>query len=487
MAIAARGRRSGRVTAALRPGSPARMCESLYQRHVKDVYRYTLAMLDCPADAEDATQTTFLNAYRALERGERPRDSRSWLQAIALNVCREHYRRARRRPLEVSLEEDPGELVLDPPTPGIGEVMRGLSALPFSQRAALVMREFEGRSLAEIAAALGVSASAVEALLFRARRGLREQLEATLSCGEAEQSISRQLDGALPRSERGPLRAHLRQCPDCASLARRLRAQRSAIRSFAVIPLPASLKLSQLAAGGAAAASGPAGVAAGISSGGSVLASIIGSAAAKVAVATVIGATAVGVGYVSFSHKASRPAASPRAASNAEGTFHPGGASVKLVGRGGLKAAASSARTSRSASAYRAHRGPAQRRAAPAASSGRAVDSGRAASSTVLLQAVTPVARGNGHRSGGAGLSHGQRSSTTAGSSPSSSGSSGQVPVRWHPNPHGPHPTSPPNPAPQTTTPAKPPTPTPTPNHGVGNGNGNGNGNGQHAQGKSGS
>ncbi|HEV3054263.1 MAG TPA: sigma factor, partial [Solirubrobacteraceae bacterium] len=70
---------------ALRSNSPERMCESLYRRHAKDVYRYTLGLLDRPADAEDATQTTFLNAYRALERGERPRNTGTWLHAIALN------------------------------------------------------------------------------------------------------------------------------------------------------------------------------------------------------------------------------------------------------------------------------------------------------------------------------------------------------------------------------------------------------------------
>ena len=88
------------------------------------------------------------------------------------------------------------------------------------------MRELEGRSLAEIAVTLRVSVSAVEALHFRARRSLREQLEEKLTCGEAELAISRQLDGALPRSERGRLRAHLRECRDCAALARRVMAQR---------------------------------------------------------------------------------------------------------------------------------------------------------------------------------------------------------------------------------------------------------------------
>lgn len=297
------------IGTALRKSSPERTFESLYKRHVKDVYRYSRALLPRQADAEDATQTTFMNAYRALERGERPRDAGKWLRAIALNVCREHHRRAGRRPAEVPLEEDPAELVLDPPTPTIRDIVQGLSQLPFNQRAAIVMREFEGRSVAEVGKALHLTPSAVEALLFRARRALREQIDDQLTCGEAEQAISRQLDRALPRRERGPLRAHLRSCTECAALARRLRAQRSAVRSLALLPIPATLKLSRWLKGGAATAS--AAGAGGSTSGGSLIAGLIGSAAAKVAVLTVVGAAAAGVGYESLhatrSHAAGMP------------------------------------------------------------------------------------------------------------------------------------------------------------------------------------
>jgi RNA polymerase sigma factor (sigma-70 family) len=292
--------------------SPERAFESLYRRHAGDVYRYSLALLDRQTDAEDATQNTFLNAYRALARGERPRDAGRWLRAIALNVCREHHRRAARRPDEVSLNEDPGELVLDPPAPQLDDLLRGLSALAFNQRAALVMRELEGRSLAEIASELGVSSSAVETLLFRARRALREQLEETLTCSEAERAISRQLDGALPRAERGPLRAHLRVCPDCAALARRVRAQRGAMRSLALaIPLPVSLRLPRLLGGGAA--SGPA-----IAGSASASAPLLAGLGAKLAVLAVAGAAVVGAGWAARSGQTAgthRHAPASRAAS----------------------------------------------------------------------------------------------------------------------------------------------------------------------------
>ena len=229
--------------------------ERLYRSHVQDVYRYALMILRNRDDAEDVAQTTFLKAYRAYQRGERPRHPRPWLITIAHNTCGTRIRDARRRPREVALEEqlfepssvDGGDVDVD-----VQELVRAVGALSFNQRAALVMRELEGRTYVEIAEVLEVSTSAVETLLFRARRALREQLEGTLTCGEAERVLSLELDGRLPKDERPKLRAHLRECSECASLARRQRARRAALRSLGPLPLPASLTTW----GGAAAVGG---------------------------------------------------------------------------------------------------------------------------------------------------------------------------------------------------------------------------------------
>src|ERR687883_1024203 len=218
-----------------------RAFERLYQRHVGDVYRYALVVLRNPADAEDVTQTTFMNAYRAYARGERPRTPQNWLIAIAHNVCRQRFRQQQRRPNELPLDDDVGQAVAEDDTPSAEDIRRALSHLAFNQRAALVMRELEGRSYAEIADVLNLSTSAVETLIFRARRALREQLEGGLTCTEAELAISKQLDGRLGRKEKGQLRAHLRECEECSHFARSQRAQRSAIQSLALIPVPASL------------------------------------------------------------------------------------------------------------------------------------------------------------------------------------------------------------------------------------------------------
>jgi RNA polymerase sigma factor (sigma-70 family) len=221
-----------------------RAFERIYRRHAVDVYRYAYAVLRNQADAEDVTQTTFMNAYRALERGETPQAPHNWLIAIAHNVCRQRFRQASRRVQEVGLEDDVADHFVHPedddaPTPA--DIKRALNQLAFNQRTALVMRELEGRSYAEIADLLDLSVSAVETLIFRARRALREQLEAALTCGQAEQLLSRQLDGELAKDDRGQLRAHLRECADCRRLARSQRAQRSALRALGAIPLPSSL------------------------------------------------------------------------------------------------------------------------------------------------------------------------------------------------------------------------------------------------------
>src|ERR1044071_4493263 len=86
-----------------------RQFERIYSKHVGDVYRYALVVLRNPQDAEDVTQTTFLNAYRAMQQGERPEVPKNWLIAIAHNVCRQRFRQAQRRPQESPLFEEAAE------------------------------------------------------------------------------------------------------------------------------------------------------------------------------------------------------------------------------------------------------------------------------------------------------------------------------------------------------------------------------------------
>ena len=268
-----------------RPKSVDRAFERLYKRHVHEVYRYTLAVLHNEADAEDVTQATFLSAYRAFRKGDRPVKPHNWLIKIAHNECRQRFRASARRPQEVALQETDGHATSAPDedVPTAEELRHALAQLSFNQRAALVMRELEGRSYAEIATVLESSVSAVETLLFRARRALREQLEGSLTCGQAELTLARRLEGTITSAERGPLRAHLRECKECAALERRQRAHRTALKTtLGTVPLPASLQSFFGGGGGAATIGGVAAAGSGVGG--------------KVAAVVAAGAVAVGAG-----------------------------------------------------------------------------------------------------------------------------------------------------------------------------------------------
>jgi RNA polymerase sigma-70 factor, ECF subfamily len=210
-----------------------RAFERVYRKHVGGVYRYALAVLRDPVDAEEVTQTTFLNAYRGFSHGNRGLLRLNSLLAIAHDICRIRGGYLRFEESDLLDEDDEKTTALD--------VRRALGRLPFDQRAVLVMREVEGRSYAEIAQILAVSLSAVEAMIFHARQALREELEGSLTCHEAERAISRQLDDRLPRKEKRLLRAHLRVCEECDAFARGQHEQRAALRALAAVPLPETL------------------------------------------------------------------------------------------------------------------------------------------------------------------------------------------------------------------------------------------------------
>jgi RNA polymerase sigma factor (sigma-70 family) len=217
-----------------------RAFERLYRQNVREVYRYALVVLRSPEDAEDVVQTTFLNAYRAFAQGERLDSPRDRLIRIAHELCQQRARQEARLD-EVDLEEQVDEAVPEEEGPTRNDIRRALGHLRFDQRAALIMREVEGRSYAEIAPILNVSVAAVETLIFRARRALRVELEGALTCHEAERAVSRHLDGELGRSERRSLRVHVRECEDCAAFERGQRSQRAALRALADVSLPLSL------------------------------------------------------------------------------------------------------------------------------------------------------------------------------------------------------------------------------------------------------
>ena len=163
------------------PAVPEREAtRELYERYGRLIYAYCVFRLGNREEAEDAAQATFLNAFRGLKRGVTPRFESAWLYKIAHNVCLTRQRSSfRRRRLEVPGDLDAIQDLLPSHVPETEELF-GLSdalrELPEQQRRALLLREWQGLSYREIASELGLSQSAVETLLFRARRGLVRRL-----------------------------------------------------------------------------------------------------------------------------------------------------------------------------------------------------------------------------------------------------------------------------------------------------------------------
>jgi RNA polymerase sigma factor (sigma-70 family) len=166
-------------TAALHADAAAR---TLYERYSNRIFRYCLQRLRSVEEAEDAAQTAFLYAFVGLRRGVEPEFEVAWLYKIAENVCRtrlrSHIRRGRFEAtgdlfglLDVAVAKEP---VRDEKIDALPEILAGM---PASQRRALLLREVQGLSYREIAEQLETSVSAVETLLFRARRSCTRELE----------------------------------------------------------------------------------------------------------------------------------------------------------------------------------------------------------------------------------------------------------------------------------------------------------------------
>jgi RNA polymerase sigma-70 factor (ECF subfamily) len=156
-----------------------REASRLFEVHADWLRRYCLRQLGSPADAEDAVQTTFLHAFRALERGVVPVCEEAWLTTIAKNACRTQRRTAARRgalATDVDLDAMESPHVEDDDRELLIGLDVALASLPETQREALVLREFRGLPSREIASRLALTTAATDALLTRARRSLARAL-----------------------------------------------------------------------------------------------------------------------------------------------------------------------------------------------------------------------------------------------------------------------------------------------------------------------
>jgi RNA polymerase sigma-70 factor, ECF subfamily len=162
---------------------------ALVERHGRAIYRVAHRMTGNPSDAEDVVQETFLKAYKQLSRFESRANFGTWLHRIAVNCSIDLIRSRPHReaahdasdlehfsaPEADAARPSPERLMLSAEVQGrINGAMSGLSQM---ERAAFVLRHFEGQSIEEISRALGLKTNATKHSIFRAVKKMRSALE----------------------------------------------------------------------------------------------------------------------------------------------------------------------------------------------------------------------------------------------------------------------------------------------------------------------
>ncbi len=199
--------------------------EAFYRRYHAAVLGYCIARLGDRQAAEDATQEVFLRVHGA---GNAPIESgKAWLFTVARNVVIDAARRRSAAPdtveIEAALQTVAGDFdesvfsALDVTS----NVFVALRRLPARDRKALLLRDFQDQSSAQIARELDMRPASVNVLLCRARaafgRAYTEVSEMPFACRQTTEMIYRDSGSGLTDRQQAAMQAHLATCPRCAA------------------------------------------------------------------------------------------------------------------------------------------------------------------------------------------------------------------------------------------------------------------------------
>ena len=167
--------------------------KQLVEKYQKAVLNLGYRFLGNCDEAEDIAQEVFLKVYNAAKKYRPQAQFTTWLFRIATNVCLNelrHRKRLQEVPLESPSDVNERGSSLKVPAPEKTRpdvhleqeernriIDESIASLPPNQRMAVLLKRFEGLSYQEIANVLNVSVSAVESLLFRAKKTLKKKLE----------------------------------------------------------------------------------------------------------------------------------------------------------------------------------------------------------------------------------------------------------------------------------------------------------------------
>lgn len=177
-----------------------------YDRALPQVYGYLVARVGSPAVAEDLCSETFLAAVTAVGAGTLRQPTVAWLIGVARHKLVDHWRRQARDERRLHAVAGVTETVDDPwdVRLEIGHAHHVLAALGPHHRSALVLRYLDDLSVPEVAAALGRTVHATEALLVRARRAFRAAYEPDPQPDPEGSSLAAEPDATTPHDARDP-------------------------------------------------------------------------------------------------------------------------------------------------------------------------------------------------------------------------------------------------------------------------------------------
>jgi RNA polymerase sigma-70 factor, ECF subfamily len=173
-------------------GSDAQAFKILVRRHQRHILNLIYRSIGDRMQAEDLAQEVFLRVWRAAEKYETRAKFTTWVYRIAVNLCLDAMKSAHHKQPFIHPDaggEEQGEndkLLYGCDYTGSPEehllaaeeshrIFAALQSLPVNQRLAIVLKKFDGLSYDEIGRVLGCSVSAVESLLVRAKKTLRDK------------------------------------------------------------------------------------------------------------------------------------------------------------------------------------------------------------------------------------------------------------------------------------------------------------------------
>lgn len=229
------GRTDAELVAAAQAGE-ARAAEALFARYEQPLYRIGLRMCRDPEDAREVLQDTMLAAARTLGEFRGEAAVGTWLYAIARSFCIKRRRKASRSPAVMDQDEEAVALLPDtaalPDEAAAGqEVGRALqlaiAGLSRPYRDVLILRDVEGLTAPEVAAALGIGVDAVKSRLHRARVAVRDKIAPLLdasdlppelpSCPDVLNLFSQRLEGEIDADLCHQMEQHVAGCARCSA------------------------------------------------------------------------------------------------------------------------------------------------------------------------------------------------------------------------------------------------------------------------------